>query len=37
MNQLMGLEAFDEVKRLIVIAAHPNDLVTTCGANRIAG
>jgi len=26
-----GLEAFDEVERLIVVAAHPDDLETLCG------
>lgn len=26
-----GLEAFDEVKRLIVVAAHPDDLECVCG------
>lgn len=29
---LLGLEAFDEVKRLIVVAAHPDDLECICGA-----
>lgn len=28
---LLGLEAFTDVKRLIVIAAHPDDLETMCG------
>ncbi|HXF64217.1 MAG TPA: PIG-L deacetylase family protein [Caldilineaceae bacterium] len=28
---LRGLEAFDEVKRLIVVAAHPDDLECLCG------
>ena len=26
-----GLEAFDEVRRLIVVAAHPDDMETMCG------
>ena len=26
MDKLTGIEAFDEVKRLIVVAAHPDDL-----------
>jgi LmbE family N-acetylglucosaminyl deacetylase len=30
-SELRGLEAFDEVQRLIVIAAHPDDLETLCG------
>lgn len=29
--KLLGLEAFTDVKRLIVIAAHPDDLETMCG------
>jgi LmbE family N-acetylglucosaminyl deacetylase len=28
---MKGLEAFDEVERLIVVAAHPDDLETICG------
>ncbi len=31
MTAYKGLEAFDEVKRLIVVAAHPDDLETMCG------
>jgi len=31
MPELMGFEAFDDIKRLIVIAAHPDDLETMCG------
>lgn len=31
MSERMGLEAFDEVERLIVVAAHPDDLETICG------
>lgn len=31
MSQFRGLEAFDEVERLIVVAAHPDDLETICG------
>ena len=31
MTDLKGIEAFDEVKRLIVIAAHADDLETMCG------
>lgn len=30
-NELKGLEAFAEVERLIVVAAHPDDLETMCG------
>ncbi len=30
-DSLRGLEAFDEVKRLIVVAAHPDDLECMCG------
>jgi LmbE family N-acetylglucosaminyl deacetylase len=30
MDKLTGIEAFDEVKRLIVVAAHPDDLETIC-------
>ena len=26
-----GIEAFDEIKRLIVVAAHPDDLEVVCG------
>jgi LmbE family N-acetylglucosaminyl deacetylase len=28
---MKGLEAFDEVQRLIVVAAHPDDMETMCG------
>jgi LmbE family N-acetylglucosaminyl deacetylase len=28
---MRGLEAFDEVKRLMVVAAHPDDMETMCG------
>lgn len=31
MSNPLGLEAFDEVQRLIVVAAHPDDLETICG------
>lgn len=31
MSQFASLDAFDEVERLIVIAAHPDDLETICG------
>jgi len=31
MSEKNGLAAFDDVKRLIVIAAHPDDLETICG------
>lgn len=31
MEEKMGLEAFEEVERLIVVAAHPDDLETVCG------
>ena len=31
MEQVTGLEAFDEVERLMVVAAHPDDLETICG------
>ena len=31
MTELMGSEAFDDVRRLIVVAAHPDDLETICG------
>ena len=30
-TQLRGLEAFEKVERLIVVAAHPDDLETMCG------
>jgi LmbE family N-acetylglucosaminyl deacetylase len=30
-EEVKGLEAFDETKRLIVVAAHPDDLETLCG------
>ena len=30
MDKLTGIEAFDEVERLIVVAAHPDDLETIC-------
>jgi LmbE family N-acetylglucosaminyl deacetylase len=30
-DELKGLEAFDETERLIVVAAHPDDLETLCG------
>ncbi len=28
---MQGIEAFDEIQRLIVVAAHPDDLETICG------
>jgi LmbE family N-acetylglucosaminyl deacetylase len=31
MQPVRGIEAFDEVKRLIVVAAHPDDLECMCG------
>ncbi len=31
MTELMAMEAFDEVQRLVVVAAHPDDLETICG------
>lgn len=31
MRQMQGMEAFAEVERLIVVAAHPDDLETLCG------
>lgn len=31
MNKLAGLEAFAGIQRLIVVAAHPDDLETICG------
>ncbi len=31
MDNLAGIEAFDQVQRLIVVAAHPDDLETICG------
>jgi LmbE family N-acetylglucosaminyl deacetylase len=31
MKTIRGIEAFDEVKRLIVVAAHPDDLECMCG------
>ncbi len=31
MSEVKGLEAFDDVKRLIVVAAHPDDLECVCG------
>ncbi|MCB0178175.1 MAG: PIG-L family deacetylase [Anaerolineae bacterium] len=39
MTDLKGIEAFDEVKRLIVIAAHADDLETMCGGTiaKLAG
>ena len=30
-QELRNLDAFADVKRLIVIAAHPDDLETMCG------
>ena len=30
-DKLAGIEAFDEVERLIVVAAHPDDLECVCG------
>jgi LmbE family N-acetylglucosaminyl deacetylase len=30
-EEVKGLEAFEETKRLIVVAAHPDDLETLCG------
>lgn len=30
-TQLRGLEAFEKVERLIVVAAHPDDMETMCG------
>jgi LmbE family N-acetylglucosaminyl deacetylase len=30
-NPIRGLEAFDDVRRLLVVAAHPDDLETMCG------
>jgi LmbE family N-acetylglucosaminyl deacetylase len=35
MEQVTGLEAFDEVERLIVVAAHPDDLGTFGGGHPI--
>ncbi len=35
MQSLKGLEAFADTKRLIVVAAHPDDLETLCGATAI--
>ena len=29
-NKIKGIEAFDEVKRLIIVAAHPDDLEVLC-------
>lgn len=31
MGEPRGLEAFDDVRRLLVVAAHPDDLETMCG------
>jgi LmbE family N-acetylglucosaminyl deacetylase len=31
MAEIRGIEAFDEVERLIIVAAHPDDLETICG------
>jgi LmbE family N-acetylglucosaminyl deacetylase len=31
MTELLAMEAFDDVQRLIVVAAHPDDLETVCG------
>lgn len=31
MESIRGLEAFDDVKRLVVVAAHPDDLECMCG------
>ncbi len=31
MEKVTGLEAFDEMERLMVVAAHPDDLETICG------
>jgi LmbE family N-acetylglucosaminyl deacetylase len=31
MSEYKGIEAFDDIKRLIVVAAHPDDLECVCG------
>lgn len=31
MHAIQGIEAFDDIKRLIVVAAHPDDLECMCG------
>ena len=31
MDNRLGLDAFEEVDRLIIVAAHPDDLETLCG------
>ena len=31
MSEWSGLEAFDDIERLIIVAAHPDDLETLCG------
>lgn len=30
-DSIRGIEAFDKTERLIVVAAHPDDLETMCG------
>lgn len=32
---MRGLEAFEEVKRLVIVAAHPDDLETMCGGTAL--
>ncbi|MCB0236283.1 MAG: PIG-L family deacetylase, partial [Anaerolineae bacterium] len=35
MEMKTGIETFDGVKRLIIVAAHPDDLETLCGGTVV--